>query len=143
MAKFSHLQFPRHLEGQYLPSNYPVYCFITGDHLLAGISLGRSLPSTGFSALGRKEAGLLGPAATVLYWAPLSPSLHLSLTSFWPYTKASSSACTNDAGSASHTRATPSHLISVHLSILCLLSVTMKKAPPRVSLPSDPSLDLP
>lgn len=44
---------------------------------LAGISLGRSLPSTGFSALRGEQAGLLGPAAAATLIAlpvdPLTP----------------------------------------------------------------------
>lgn len=42
-----------------------------GDHLLAGTALGRSPPSSGFSAVEREQAGLLGSgAAAELNWAP-------------------------------------------------------------------------
>lgn len=96
-----------------------------GDHLLAGISLGRSLPRTGFSALGRKQAGLLGPAATVLHWAPMSSSFHLSLPSSWPYTKPSSCACTDDAGLAGHTRQGGSPMARLRQPALGLLFKTI------------------
>ena len=120
-----------------MPSNYPVYCLITGDHLLAGISLGRFPPSSGFSAPAREQAGLLGSGVQPCRTAPpQSPSRYHSLPCSWPCTKPSASAFTNDyLGWVGRTRTTSSPLTVAHLLIPD--SITMAMAPSGVSLASD------